>query len=414
MSLTYGFYNSLNHDRKYNASQMSRIFDGIIKDGIFMSIGDCFAVHAGTGMSVNVYSGKAWFNHTWTENDTVLPVPVYQSEVVLNRIDALVLEVDATDSARVNSIKFIKGTPSSTPVAPTLIDNTTVHQHLLCTVYVASGVTSIDASNIENFIGTETTPFVSGVLETVSIDALLGQWQSELDNFVQDETTEFQVWFDTIKGQLGTDAAGALQNQIGTLSTLTTAVKTNLVAAINWVVGYCNSLSDKIGSLSILTTEVKTNVVSAINEVFDKLKTSYKKWINLPVATTDFVAYCGVAYVPATTYQIGAYVVYGNRIWKCKTANTTGTWDSTKWTIQEDIPQEIELYGKGYLYRAAITCTGVTSVYTPNVIFAITNAEDGNYASIANTTTDKVYIYAKAIPLTALTIQTVEVNKEVA
>ena len=40
MSVTYGFYNSIKGDRKYNALEMSSIFDGIIVDGVYMSIGD--------------------------------------------------------------------------------------------------------------------------------------------------------------------------------------------------------------------------------------------------------------------------------------------------------------------------------------------------------------------------------------
>ena len=34
MSVTYGFYNSLNGDRRYDANQMSAIFDGLIIDGV--------------------------------------------------------------------------------------------------------------------------------------------------------------------------------------------------------------------------------------------------------------------------------------------------------------------------------------------------------------------------------------------
>ena len=218
MSITYGFYNSLNHDRKYNATQMARIFDGIIKDGIFMSIGDCFAVHAGTGMNVIVGSGKAWFNHTWTENDADLPVTAFQSEVVLARKDALVLEVDATDSARVNSIKFVKGIPSSNPVAPTLINTATVHQHLLVTVTIPAGATAITDAMIENFIGTTTTPFVSGILETVDLDTLLGQWKGMLNDFQATNEADFGAWFTNMQNQLTTDAAGKLQTQIDGLA----------------------------------------------------------------------------------------------------------------------------------------------------------------------------------------------------
>lgn len=44
MSVTYGFYNSIKGDRKYNALEMSSIFDGIIVDGVYMSIGDALNV----------------------------------------------------------------------------------------------------------------------------------------------------------------------------------------------------------------------------------------------------------------------------------------------------------------------------------------------------------------------------------
>ena len=44
MSVTSGFFNSLNGDRRYNAEQMSSIFDGIINDGIFANIGTAFGV----------------------------------------------------------------------------------------------------------------------------------------------------------------------------------------------------------------------------------------------------------------------------------------------------------------------------------------------------------------------------------
>jgi len=64
LSVTYGFYNSVNGDRKYDAIQVSSIFDGIVKDGIFMSIGTSFRVKAASGMTVNVGVGRAWFNQT--------------------------------------------------------------------------------------------------------------------------------------------------------------------------------------------------------------------------------------------------------------------------------------------------------------------------------------------------------------
>ena len=97
MSVTYGFYNSLNGDRKYNAEQISSIFDGLIVDGVFASIGTAFAVEAAGGLTVNVGIGRAWFNHTWTLNDSILPLTAPESEVLLDRIDAVVLEVNGLE-----------------------------------------------------------------------------------------------------------------------------------------------------------------------------------------------------------------------------------------------------------------------------------------------------------------------------
>ena len=170
MAVTYGFYNALNHDRLYDAIQMSSIFDGIIRDGIFSTIGDTMIVTAPEdGMYVNVGSGRAWFNHTWTLNDTAYPIEAEQAEVVLDRIDAVILEVNSSAEVRANSIKFLKGTPSSNPVKPTLTHNAEVNQYALAYVRIRAGQTTIFQSDIENAVGTDETPFITGVLQHVSI-----------------------------------------------------------------------------------------------------------------------------------------------------------------------------------------------------------------------------------------------------
>ena len=44
MSVTFGFYNSKEGDRRYDAIQMSSIFDGIIQDGILQHVGTAMVV----------------------------------------------------------------------------------------------------------------------------------------------------------------------------------------------------------------------------------------------------------------------------------------------------------------------------------------------------------------------------------
>ena len=213
MSVSSGFFNSLNGDRKYNTAQMSAIFDGLIIDGVFASIGTAFAVKAAGGLTVNVGIGKAWFDHTWTVNDSILPMTAPEAEVLLDRIDAVVLEVNGVESVRNNTIKFVKGNPSSAPSRPTLTNEGNVHQYPLCYIYRKYGTAVINQADITPMVGTESTPFVTGILQTISLDELLGKWQDELDRFtdarskevddwIAQEESDFTAWFNKMKADL--------------------------------------------------------------------------------------------------------------------------------------------------------------------------------------------------------------------
>ena len=179
MGLSYGFYNSLAGDRKYNAKHMSHIFDGIILDGVYMTIGTRFFVKATTGMGITVGVGRAWFNHTWTYNDSELPLNVPNSDLLLDRIDALVLEVDARDESRINSIKWVKGLPNPIPEKPTLIHEEYLNQYPLAYITVVRGTTIINQADIENMVGTEEVPYVTAPLETIDASELLAKWDNE-------------------------------------------------------------------------------------------------------------------------------------------------------------------------------------------------------------------------------------------
>lgn len=194
MSFASGFFNSVDHDRLYDATDISRLFDGLIRDGIFASIGDCLVVKQSNQMNVTVGTGRAWFNHTWSYNDALYPVTIPPSEILMDRIDAVVLEINSVESVRANSIKLIKGTPSSTPTKPSLTNTKEVHQYPLAYVTVGKEVTSIRQADIENCVGTSACPFVTGILEVISIEQLIPQWKDILNRFVEENTANFNTW----------------------------------------------------------------------------------------------------------------------------------------------------------------------------------------------------------------------------
>ena len=161
MSVTSGFYNSVSGDRKYDAVQISSMFDGLINDGVFDNYGSGFSVSAIGGMSVSIGTGRAWFNHTWTLNDSSLILTLDDSEVTLDRIDAVVLDVDSRDTVRNNSIIIVKGTPASEPKYPEMIKSADHNQYPLAYIPVQAGLSELNDAGILSCVGTTKCPYVT-------------------------------------------------------------------------------------------------------------------------------------------------------------------------------------------------------------------------------------------------------------
>jgi hypothetical protein len=224
MAFSYGFYNSLNGDRKYDSEDLSRMFDGIIYDGVIGAVGDTFAVKAGTGNTVNVSSGRAWFNHTWTYNDAPMPISCGSAAVLLDRYDAIVLEVNAASDVRKNSIKVVTGTEASNPAKPTMESTEFVHQYPLAYIKRPAGSTSISQSNIENAVGTEACPICTGVLKSLNVEQMMAQWEAQFDE-----------WFQSAKDTLSGDVAGNLLNKIEKAEDKIPYMYTATLSVNNWI-----------------------------------------------------------------------------------------------------------------------------------------------------------------------------------
>lgn len=203
MAVTSGFFNSLYGDRKYTAEQFSALFNGLINDGVFSNIGTAFRVSATTENVISIGIGRAWFNGIWVNNDALLPMTCNDPEVLLDRIDALVIEINRSEAVRAGRIIFVKGTASGTPVNPTLTHDESVDQYPLAYIRRKAGVSEVVQADITNCIGTSACPYVTGILETQNIDSIVAQWESQ-----------FNLWFDGLQTELEGDVAANLASQI--------------------------------------------------------------------------------------------------------------------------------------------------------------------------------------------------------
>ena len=206
MAVTYGFFNSSGGDRRYNAEDISGMFDGIIQDGVIAAIGDAFSVSPSTGNTIVVGTGKAWFHQRWTLNDAPLPILLDAPESTLKRYDEVILEVNTNTSVRANSIKVLKGTPASNPVRPTKSTTGNVRQYSLAYILRNPGATSIAAGDITQVVGSSETPFVIGAVASMSVDSFVAGWDDQ-----------FTTWFNNLNVILQGDVAAALASKVSVL-----------------------------------------------------------------------------------------------------------------------------------------------------------------------------------------------------
>ena len=235
MAISYGFFDSKNHDRLYKANEFGRLFDGIITDGIFDNIGNEFIVTpSGNGLTVLIDTGRAWFNNIWINNDARYPITPEDADPLYNRIDAVVIEVNKNDDVRKGYINIVKGAESGgTPSKPELTRTDGVYQYALAYLTIPANLSIITDDNIEYVVGSEETPFVSAQVNQISIDNLYAALNQEFNNYFADWTSEkyqdFELFMTDVVNELSETEIGELQNRIDSKSTAPIELTTYVV-----------------------------------------------------------------------------------------------------------------------------------------------------------------------------------------
>lgn len=207
MAVTYGFFNSVNGDRVYNADDMSEYFDGLISNGVFENVGGGLQVVPNTGMNINVNRGRAVINCKWLNNDSVLTLDVTQAHPTLNRYTAVVVRLNVTD--RLMEIATKDGTAAANPTKPEMTNTVTTKELCLAYIYISAGTTTITASNIEDMRASNLCGWVTGVVKQVDTSELFNQYSAayaenlaNMQAWEQNQKEQFDAWFETLTEQL--------------------------------------------------------------------------------------------------------------------------------------------------------------------------------------------------------------------
>lgn len=194
MAWTYGFFNSVDGDRTYNAQQMSEIFDGLITEGVYESVGNKLAVQPNEGMTIQINTGRGFVGKHWVKNDSIYTHTLEASDVLLNRYCAVCIRADDTDSVR-NAVPYFKYSEFATnPVKPTMTRTEKITERCLAYIYIKAKAKTITAADIEDTRGdTNLCGWVTGLIDQVDTTTLWEQYKAEWNTFMDDNEAEIEA-----------------------------------------------------------------------------------------------------------------------------------------------------------------------------------------------------------------------------
>ena len=180
MTITYGPFNSGDGANFYQDKwvKMSRQW---LPSGVNAGELNEFEVYAdSSGMQVKVKSGNAWLRGQYIESDAEVIKAIAAADATYGRIDWVILRVDWVNM--VCEIDVLTGTPSASPVSPTLTQNTSLWEIRIGIVTVDAAVTTIAVDKVVKarkwsnlvtipiIIGTGISVIPTGVAGYVPID----------------------------------------------------------------------------------------------------------------------------------------------------------------------------------------------------------------------------------------------------
>ena len=295
MAEQYSFFNSKDHDRKYNARHWADYFYPLFKSGVFN--GDLQVVANG-GMSVKIKAGYAWIDGYAYHLTDSLVLDMENASGNLNREDNIVIRLDLTN--RWIRAFYVPGTYYTTAVPPEPQISATVHELVIARISVAAGTTEITQDMIEDTrMNDNLCGWVCGAVKQIEFEQIYAQFdafqksKAEEINRLQNEATKgfwdwfdeskqnwstaVMDWFNNLKNQLDGNVAIKLQNQIGNLSDLSTQDKSNLVAAINEARDAIPDLTTSLAVTEEGVVGLDGTVGKVLNDKIDALNNSFSQ-----------------------------------------------------------------------------------------------------------------------------------------
>lgn len=202
------------YDRAVSSAPLRKLIKELFSDGVMPNPSTNMQVVAGTGMKVVVKPGFAICNGCMKLEETQVILPLKASDTANPRIDTVVLRLNDNAAVRSCELDILTGIPSASPARPELTRDASMWEIGLADIKVQAKSETVTNANITD---TRYETARCGVISSISefdTTKIYQQVQTDLEELRAEEQEGFLVWFEQMKNQLSTDAAGNLQNQI--------------------------------------------------------------------------------------------------------------------------------------------------------------------------------------------------------
>lgn len=250
------------YDRAVDSKFLRKVFAKYFSDGVFFKPTNSLQVSADTGMQVVVAPGTCHIQGAIGIEETSRTLVVQAAEGQ-DRIDTVVARLDLSLAVRSIDLYVLKGTAGESPQPPALTRDSTIWEIGLANLFISKNSQTISQQRItDTRLDTDrcgqvaqapgdfdTAPYFAQLQAAIDqynsdtaaqlaeiqkkAEAQLADQAADLASWFGIKETEFTGWFETIKGKLGEDPAGSLQNQIEDLNAAVTGYPLALTANTN-------------------------------------------------------------------------------------------------------------------------------------------------------------------------------------
>lgn len=202
MAIKFGYFNSKNGNRKYDANDFNFLLKRLVSNGVYPNPGNNLQVVAGTGMNVVVKAGGARIEWRWFEMDADMALSIDPSDLTLGRKDRVVLKLDLID---INiSLLIKKGSAASVPEAPELIRNSEIYEFSLAVIDIPKQATAITQAQIHDTrLDSSVCGVIGNMLQIIDTQHIYDQYTSAAEADRKKNQSDFDIWFDSVKTSIG-------------------------------------------------------------------------------------------------------------------------------------------------------------------------------------------------------------------